>query len=79
MGQAKKDAEEHEVRLSAIAAIALKQGAIVMDPDTDEISSNLDEEADKQTFATVFQAWAEGRISGTADEVFEAINEILES
>ena len=44
-----------------------------MDPDTDEISSNLDEEADKQTFATVFQAWAEGRISGTADEVFEAI------
>jgi hypothetical protein len=79
MGQAKRDAEEHEVRLSAIAAIALKQGAIVMDPDTDEISSNLDEEADKQTFATVFQAWAEGRIGGTADEVFEAIKEILES
>jgi hypothetical protein len=79
MGQAKRDAEEHEARLSAIAAIALKQGAVVIDPDTDEISSNLDEEADKQTFATVFQAWAEGRISGTADEVFEAINEILES
>jgi hypothetical protein len=79
MGWAKRDAEEHEVRLSAIAAIALKRGAIVMDPDTDEISSNLDEEADNQTFATVFQAWAEGRISGTADEVFEAIKENLES
>lgn len=77
MGMAKRMLEEHEDLLAEIARVAVEQKAVSVDEETDEVSSNLDEQADKDTFAAIFKAWAEGRINGSADEIFEAVKEVL--
>jgi hypothetical protein len=58
----------------AIEAIAIEVKAIIHDGDNDETSSAEDPDADKRAYASVFQAWGDGKISGTAEEVFEAVN-----
>jgi hypothetical protein len=78
MGMAKRELHEHEDRLAAVEVIAIEVKAISYDEENDEASSNEDPDADKQAYASVFQAWADGKISGTAEEVFEAINTVLE-
>ena len=78
MGRAKRELQEHEDRIVAIEAIAIEVKAIIHDGDNDETSSAEDPDADKRTYASVFQAWADGKISGTAEEVFEAVNTVLE-
>jgi hypothetical protein len=78
MGLVKRELADYEDRVAAIESIGLEIQAIVYDEETDEIRSAEDAEADKQVYATVFQAWAEGKITGTADEVFDAIQAVLE-
>ena len=78
MGMAKRELQEHEDRIVAIEAIAIEVKAIIHDGDNDETSSAEDPDADKRAYASVFQAWADGKISGTAEEVFEAVNNVLE-
>jgi hypothetical protein len=78
MGRAKRELQEHEDRIVAIEAIAIEVKAIIHDGDNDETSSAEDPDADKRAYASVFQAWADGKISGTAEEVFEAVNNVLE-
>ncbi len=78
MGRAKRELQEHEDRIVAIEAIAIEVKAIIHDEDNDETSSAQDPDADKRAYASVFQAWADGKISGTAEEVFEAVNNVLE-
>jgi hypothetical protein len=78
MGRAKRELQEHEDRIMAIEAIAIEVKAIIHDGDNDETSSAEDPDADKRAYASVFQAWADGKISGTAEEVFEAVNNVLE-
>ena len=78
MGMAKRELQEHEDHIVAIEAIAIEVKAIIHDGDNDETSSAEDPDADKRAYASVFQAWADGKISGTAEEVFEAVNTVLE-
>jgi hypothetical protein len=78
MGVAKHMLQEHEDRLSFIEAIAVEQKALVYDADKDETSSNEDPDADMEAYASVFRAWADGKIKGTPDEIFEAIKAVLE-
>jgi hypothetical protein len=79
MGMAKRELEEHEDRIAAVEAIAIEQKAVVYDEGSDETISNEDPDADKQAYASVFQAWSDGKITGTAEEIFEAIKTVLES
>jgi hypothetical protein len=38
----------------------------------------VDPEADKQLYASAFQAWADGKITGAASEIFDAVESVLE-
>ena len=78
MSIAKRTLEEHVDRLAVIEAIAIEQKALVYDEDNDEATSNEDPDADKNAYASVFRAWADGKIAGTADEIFEAVQSVLE-
>jgi hypothetical protein len=69
---------EHEDRVAAITLIGIESKAVVLDESRDEIVSTNAPNADKQVYAKVFQAWADGKIDGTAEELFEAIQEVLE-
>jgi hypothetical protein len=79
MGMAKRQLQEHEDRLALVEAICIKMDALVYDEVADETSSAEDSEADKHAYASVFKAWAAGKVSGTAEEVFEAVKSLLES
>jgi hypothetical protein len=79
MGMAKRQLQEHEDRLALVEAICIKMDALVYDEVADETSSAEESEADKHTYASVFKAWAAGKVSGTAEEVFEAVKSLLES
>jgi hypothetical protein len=78
MGLVRRQFAEHEERLAAIEAIGLEIRALVYDEETDEIRSAEDSGADKQLYARAFQAWAAGKIIGTANEVFDAVEAVLE-
>ena len=70
--------EEHEERLMAITAIGIEIKALILDEATDEVSSTDDPDAERLLYANAFQAWADGKFEGSADEVFEAVQEVLE-
>ncbi|WP_309176817.1 hypothetical protein [Bradyrhizobium sp. Ash2021] len=42
------------------------------------MTSADDPDADRLVYAIAFQAWADGKIEGTAEEVFDAVQETLE-
>jgi hypothetical protein len=69
---------DHENRVAAIEAIGLAIRALVYDEETDEIRSAEDPKADKQIYTSAFQAWADGKITGDASEVFDAVEAVLE-
>ncbi|MCC8941667.1 hypothetical protein H8A99_35880 [Bradyrhizobium sp. Arg68] len=58
--------------------ICIDVGALVLDPDTEEVYFSADDEANKRAYVAVFQAWAKGAIKGTAEQVFEATKSVLE-
>lgn len=70
---------EREERRAAIEAIGLDVKALVQDEITDQVSSAEDEEATKQAYEKVLQAFADGKLPGTEDEVFQDAKDILES
>jgi hypothetical protein len=78
MGQAKHEMMKNEERRGFIESICTDAKALVYDDVTDETSSAEDPDADKEAFARVFRAWADGRLTGTADEIFETTKEVLE-
>jgi hypothetical protein len=69
----------HENCLMAVTAIAVEANALVYDTATEEVRSTDDPAANRRVFAAVFQAWADGKIGGTAQEIFEAIQDVLEA
>jgi hypothetical protein len=69
----------HDNCLMAITAIAVEANALVYDTGTEEVRSTDDPAAQRKVFAAVFQAWADGKIAGTAEEIFEAVQEVLEA
>ena len=69
---------EHEDRVAATTVIGVEVQALVLDEASDEVVSNGDPEADRLVYVRAFQDWANGKISGTAEEIFDAIEEALE-
>jgi hypothetical protein len=78
MGLVKNLLDEHENRVAAISVIGIEVQALILDKASDEVVSSGDAEADKLVYARAFQAWADGKISGTAEDIFDAIQEALE-
>jgi hypothetical protein len=79
MSQVKRDLEEHEDRLAIIERLGIEEGALVLDEDTDEVSSADDEQANKDFYARAFKEWAAGNISGDAEDIFDAVTSAIES
>jgi hypothetical protein len=75
----KRDLEEHENRLAEIRGVARALNALVNDEGNDEASSSECSDTDKQVYAKVFRDWADGKINGTAEEIFECVTEVLNS
>jgi hypothetical protein len=78
MSIVKRHLAEHEERLALIEEICIDKGALIYDIDSDEVFFSADEEAYKNAYVTVFQAWAKGSVQGTAEQVFVATKSILE-
>jgi hypothetical protein len=78
MGQAKREGVERDGRRDLIESICTDAKALEYDEVKGETTSNEDPDADKEAFARVFRAWADGKFTGTADEIFETTKEVLE-
>ena len=68
---------QHESRLALITAIGMEVRALAFDRDADEITSTGDLGADKLLYAEAFRAWADGKIEGEAEDIFETVQEVL--
>jgi hypothetical protein len=73
---AKRELKGQLERIAAVEAIAIEVKAVQYNEANDETTSNDDLEAEMQ--ARAFQAWADGKISGTAEDIFDAVNAVLE-
>jgi hypothetical protein len=78
MSIVKRHLAEHEVRLALIEEICIDKGALIYDIDTDGVFFSANDEAYKKAYVAVFQAWAQGAIKGSAQQIFEATKSILE-
>lgn len=72
MSAAKSVVDEYEDRLAAITAIAIEVES------THELNPVEDTNAERLLYARAFQAWAERKIVGTAEDVFDTIQDVLE-
>ena len=71
MGEAKREAEAYQERLEDIGVLA-QEIEFVDDEGSD------DEAVEKTLFAVAFAAWRDGKLSGTAEEIYEAVKDYLE-
>jgi hypothetical protein len=78
MGTAKTVYDEHEGRVATITTIAIEAKAVTLSEGEAEINPTNDQDAEKIVYARAFQAWAEGRIGGNAEDIFETVQEVLE-
>jgi len=69
----------HDKLLMAVTAIAVEANALVYDHGSEEVITTDDPGASRRVFAAAFQAWSDGKIGGTAEEVFAAVQEVLEA
>ena len=69
--------DEHERRLAEITAIGVEVKAFFFDGEADEVTLTGDQSADRRLYARAFQAWADGKIEGEAEDVFETVQEAL--
>jgi hypothetical protein len=79
MSGAKNVLEEHETRVAAITAFAIEAKALTFDESGDEANATDDPDVEKIVYAKAFQAWADGRIEGTAEDIFETVQEVLQA
>ncbi|MDA9420653.1 MULTISPECIES: hypothetical protein [Bradyrhizobium] len=70
--------DEHEGRVATITTIAIEAKAVIRSESEAEITPTNDQDAEKLVYARAFQAWAEGRIGGNAEDIFETVQEVLE-
>lgn len=77
MTMSKQLFEEEQERLMAITAMGMEVKALILDDDGEVISAD-DPDAERLLYASVFQAWADNKIEGTAEQVFETIQEALD-
>ena len=78
MSIVKRHLAEHEVRIALVEEICIDKGALVLDPNTVDVYFSADEDAYKNAYVAVFQAWAKGTIKGSAEQVFDATKSVLE-
>jgi hypothetical protein len=78
MSIVKRHLAEQEERLVLVEEICIDKGALVLDPATEEVYFSANEDAYKDAYVAVFQAWANGLIKGTAEQVFDATKSVLE-
>jgi hypothetical protein len=78
MSIVKRHLAEQEERLVLVEEICIDKGALVLDPATEEVYFSANEDAYKNAYVAVFQAWAKGLIKGTAEQVFDATKSVLE-
>jgi hypothetical protein len=76
---AKNILDEHENRITAITAMAIKAKALILDESADGPNLADDPIAEKVVYANAFQAWADSQIEGTAEDIFETVQEVLEA
>jgi hypothetical protein len=79
MSNAMTVVDEHENRLTVITTIGLEVNALVFDESSDEIACTNDARAEKLLYAKAFQAWSDGKIEGSAEDIFETVQEVLET
>jgi hypothetical protein len=75
---AKNVLDEHEGRVAIITAIAAEVKALTLSESGDEMISTTDPYAEKLVYARAYQAWADCKMEGTADDIFETIQEVLD-
>jgi hypothetical protein len=75
---AKTVIEEHEGRLTIITSIAMEVNAITLSENREEVISTSDPNAEKMVYAKAYQAWADCKIDGTAEDIFETVQEVLD-
>ena len=78
MTQVKDDDEAYEDRLVLLEEFGIEENALEHDESTDEVGPSSDETAVKRFFARAFREWAEGNVKGTAQEIFDAVVNLLE-
>ncbi|QQO20788.1 hypothetical protein JJB98_13150 [Bradyrhizobium diazoefficiens] len=78
MSTARTVYDEHESRVATITTIAIEAKAVTRSESEAEINPTNDQDAEKVVYARAFQAWAEGRIGGNAEDIFETVQEVLE-
>jgi len=71
--------DEHERRVEAITAMAIEVRALVLSESAGETTSTINPSAEKLVYAKAFQAWADGAIEGTAEDIFETVEEVLDA
>ncbi|MGY3485118.1 hypothetical protein ACVW1C_003001 [Bradyrhizobium sp. USDA 4011] len=71
--------DEHEGRVRFITAVAMEVKALTLSESGDEMVSTIDPGAEKLVYARAYQAWADCKIEGTADDIFEAVQEVLDA
>jgi hypothetical protein len=71
--------EAHENRVSTITAIAIEARALTAGESADEMEPTNDPNAEKIVYAKAFQAWADDGIEGTAEDIFETVQEVLQA
>jgi len=78
MSIVKRHLAQDEERLALVEEICIDQGALVLDAATEEVYFSADEDAFRNAYVAVFQAWAKGTIQGTAEQIFDATKSVLE-
>ncbi|MDA9434023.1 hypothetical protein [Bradyrhizobium sp. CCBAU 51627] len=71
--------DEHQGRVATITTIAIEANAVTRDESGAETNPTNDQDAEKVVYAKAFQAWAEGKIGGNAEDIFETVQEVLDS
>lgn len=75
---AKNVFDEHKDRVAIITAIATEVKALTLSESGDEMISTTDPNAEELVYAMAYQAWADCKIEGTADDIFETVQEVLD-
>ncbi len=68
--------EEERQLLMAITSIGVEVKALVIDEDGQMVPVD-DPHVERLFYMSVFQAWADNKIDGTAEQIFDTIQEAL--
>jgi hypothetical protein len=79
MSFVKREFERWQELTQAAQSIAERVGAITVDPDTDEVEYNYDQNPDRHAYAAATRQYNAGRLNGTREEVVAAVKHVLDT